>query len=60
MLDESYLYLETGDDTKYNLIEKMYDYMEPGGYLFIGTTESLDRNKIQLQYIQPSIYRKGN
>ncbi len=48
------------DDTKYNLIEKMYDYMEPGGYLFIGTTESLDRNKIQLQYIQPSIYRKGN
>ncbi len=48
------------DDTKYNLIEKMYDYMEPGGYLFIGITESLDRNKIQLQYIQPSIYRKGN
>lgn len=49
------------DDTKYNLISKIYNYMEPGGYLFIGTTESLDRRKTQFQYIEPSIYRKqGN
>lgn len=47
------------DDTKYNLIKKIYDNMEPGGYLFIGTTESLDRHKMQFQYVQPSIYRKG-
>lgn len=46
------------DDVKYNLIRKVYDSMEPGGYLFIGTTESLNRNKTQFQYIQPSIYRK--
>lgn len=46
------------DDTKYRLVKKIYDYMEPGGYLFIGTTESLDRKKTQFQYIQPSIYRK--
>lgn len=46
------------DDTKYNLIQKIYDYMEPGGYLFIGTTESLNRNKTQFQYVQPSVYRK--
>lgn len=46
------------DDTKYELVKKIYDYMEPGGYLFIGTTESLDREKTQFQYIQPSIYRK--
>ncbi len=46
------------DDTKYQLIKKVYDYMEPGGYLFIGTTESLDRHKMQFQYVQPSIYRK--
>ncbi len=46
------------DDTKYNLIKKIYDYMEPGGYLFIGTTENLNRNKTQFQYVQPSIYRK--
>ncbi len=46
------------DDVKYQLIQKIYNYMEPGGYLFIGTTESLDRRKTQFQYIEPSIYRK--
>ncbi len=46
------------DDVKYNLIKKVYDYMEPGGYLFIGTTESLDRKRMQFDYVQPSIYRK--
>lgn len=46
------------DDTKYNLIKKIYDYMQPGGYLFIGTTESLDRHRTPFQYVQPSIYRK--
>lgn len=49
------------DDTKYDLIQRIYDYMEPGGYIFIGTTESLDRKKTKFQYVQPSIYRKqGN
>lgn len=46
------------DDVKYNLVQKVYDFMEPGGYLFIGATESLDKTKIKFQYIQPSIYRK--
>lgn len=46
------------DDTKYNLLQKVYDFMEPGGYLFIGTTEGLNRNKIKFQYVEPSIYKK--
>lgn len=46
------------DDTKYELVQKIYDYMEDGGYLFIGTTESLDRDKTKFTYVQPSIYRK--
>lgn len=46
------------DDTKYRLIEKIYDYMEPGGYLFIGTTESLDKHKTKFQYVKPSMYKK--
>ncbi len=46
------------DATKYELLSKIYDYLEPGGYLFIGTTEGLDRNRIRLQFVQPSIYRK--
>lgn len=46
------------EETKYQLLKKIYDFMEPGGYLFIGTTESLDRTKTEFEYIQPSIYRK--
>lgn len=46
------------DATKYELIHKIYEYMEPGGYLFIGTTESLDRSRIEFDYLEPSIYRK--
>lgn len=46
------------DDTKYNLLQRIYDFMEPGGYLFIGTTEGLNRNRTSFQYIEPSIYRK--
>lgn len=46
------------DDVKYQLIDKVYNYTEPGGYLFIGTTESLDRHRTRFQYVQPSIYRK--
>ncbi|MCM1282314.1 MAG: protein-glutamate O-methyltransferase CheR [Muribaculaceae bacterium] len=46
------------DDVKYRLVSKIYDHMEPGGYFFIGTTESLDKEKTQFQYVQPSIYRK--
>lgn len=46
------------DDTKYNLIKRIYDFMEPGGYLFIGTTEGLNRAKTPFEYVQPSVYRK--
>ncbi len=46
------------DETKYNLLRKIYDFMEPGGYLFIGTTENLDKNKTRFEYVRPSIYRK--
>ncbi len=46
------------DDTKYRLIQRIYDHMEPGGYLFIGTTEGLNKNKTRFRYVQPSVYRK--
>ena len=46
------------DQTKLNLLKKIYDHMEDGGYLFIGTTESIDKIRSGFKYIQPSIYRK--
>lgn len=44
--------------TKTKLLHRIYDHMEDGGYLFIGTTESIDRTSIGFKYVQPSIYRK--
>lgn len=45
-------------ETKQRLLQKVYDVMEPGGYLFIGRTETIDRENIPLELIQPSIFRK--
>jgi chemotaxis protein methyltransferase CheR len=45
-------------ETKKQLIQKVYDVMESGGYLFIGRTETIDRTTIPFQMIQPSIFRK--
>ncbi len=44
--------------TKEQLLKRIYDHMEYGGYLFIGTTESIERSTSGFQYIRPSIYRK--
>ncbi|NLY19211.1 MAG: chemotaxis protein CheR, partial [Clostridiaceae bacterium] len=30
----------------------------PGGYLFIGHSESLNRNESGYKYIMPAVYRK--
>ena len=46
------------EPTKNQLLQKVYNCLEPGGYLFIGTTETLDRNSTPFQIIQPSIFRK--
>ncbi len=44
--------------TKDNLVEKYYNALEPGGYLFIGHSEALNREKTKFKYIKPAIYRK--
>ncbi|MCT4593671.1 MAG: protein-glutamate O-methyltransferase CheR [Anaeromicrobium sp.] len=46
------------NDTKNELVEKMYDSLEYGGYLFIGHSESIDRNKTRFKYVKPAVYRK--
>lgn len=45
-------------ETKKKLVKKFYDLTEPGGYLFIGHSESLDRNETEYKYILPAVYRK--
>ncbi len=44
--------------TKNELINKFYDSLEIGGYLFIGHSESINRDMTRLKYIMPSVYRK--
>ncbi len=44
--------------TKIELINKFYEATEPGGYLFVGHSESLDRKASNYRYIMPAIYRK--
>lgn len=43
--------------TKEAIIEKMRKSLEPGGYLFIGHSETINRDKSTLTYIKPAVYR---
>lgn len=44
--------------TKRDLVNRFYDHMEPGGYLFIGHSESLNRNESKYVLLAPSVYKK--
>ena len=44
--------------TRDSLIERFERYLHKGGYLFIGHSESLNRQKCPLVFIQPAIYKK--
>lgn len=45
-------------ETQEKLVNRLADCLEPGGYLFVGHSESLTGMKHGLQHIQPAIYRK--
>jgi len=47
------------DATKKELVNRFYDFTEPGGYLFIGHSEALNRSETNYKYIMPAVYRKG-
>ncbi len=40
------------------LVNALYDIINPGGYLFIGHSETLQRGDSPFAYIKPAIYRK--
>lgn len=44
--------------TKMELVNKFYEYTEPGGYLFIGHSETIPRDDTGYRYIMPAVYRK--
>lgn len=47
------------EPTKDKVIKQLYEALEPGGYLFVGHSESVNRNIHPFKYIQPAVYRKG-
>ncbi len=49
-----YFDLETRD----KLIKKFYDITKPGGYLFIGHSETLNYSDASYKYIMPAVYQK--
>ncbi|BDF06419.1 CheR family methyltransferase [[Clostridium] hylemonae] len=44
--------------TKEALVKRFYDSTVPGGYLFIGHSESLPKSNIDYKYVIPAAYRK--
>lgn len=44
--------------TKQSLIKKLYDVLEPGGYLFVGRTETIEKGNVPFELVEPSIFRK--
>lgn len=50
------IYFDT--ETKWALANRFYDYTEYGGYLFIGHSESLNREETKYKYVMPAVYRK--
>ncbi|HYE83499.1 MAG TPA: protein-glutamate O-methyltransferase CheR [Clostridia bacterium] len=44
--------------TRDELVNRFYQHLEQGGYLFIGHSESLNRETTRFKYIMPAVYRK--
>jgi chemotaxis protein methyltransferase CheR len=44
--------------TQQRLINRFWNYLEPGGYLFVGHSEGLSAISHKFQYVRPAVYRK--
>ena len=45
-------------ETRDRLVEKFYDALLPGGYLFVGLSETINKSESRFSFVQPSIFRK--
>lgn len=45
--------------TRDALVGRYHQHTEPGGYLFIGHSETLGRSQTRYNYLQPALYQKG-
>ena len=40
------------------LVQKFWNWLLPGGFLFVGHSESLSHTKAEFKYVAPAVYRK--
>jgi chemotaxis protein methyltransferase CheR len=45
-------------ETQLATVNRLVQHLEPGGYLIIGSSESLTRCAGELEYVRPAVYRK--
>lgn len=45
--------------TRDALVARFHKFIEPGGYLFIGHSETLGRTQTLFRYLEPALYQKG-
>jgi len=45
-------------ETREALVQRYYDSLEPGGYLFIGHSETLGRQQDAFEYVLPAVYKR--
>lgn len=46
------------NETTNRMVEKFYDATAPGGYLFIGHSETVDKTRTKYTYVRPATYQK--
>ncbi len=44
--------------TRDGLMRRYHEFLEPGGYLFIGHSETLDRQQNIFKYVKPAVYQR--
>ena len=44
--------------TQQRLVHRYWEYLRPGGYLFVGHSESLTASSREFRYVQPAVYIK--
>jgi len=46
------------NETRDEIVQRFYDAIEDGGFLFIGHSESLSHTATRFKYVKPALYRK--
>jgi chemotaxis protein methyltransferase CheR len=45
--------------TRRKLVQQLYDCTSPGGYVFSGHAETIEREDRRYEYVRPAVYRKS-